>query len=74
MARYSGVTTSLDKARKAHQGKQAFRKWQLAQGGQPFPSRQAALDWLKAQPGEKDPLAAPAAGQWFGYTFEYGGS
>jgi hypothetical protein len=74
MPRYSGVTTSLDKARKQHQGKQSFRKWQLAKGGAPFPTRQSALDWLKTQPGEHDPFAAPSAGQWFGYTFEYGSS
>jgi hypothetical protein len=74
MPRYSGVTTSLDKARKLHQAKQSFRKWQLAAGGKHFPSRQLALEWLKAQPGEHDPFAAPSAGQWFGYSFEYGGS
>lgn len=71
MPRYAGVTPSLDQTRAQHQGaKKGFRKWQIANGGKPFPSRQAALDWLKTQPGEHDPRAAPAPGQWFGYSFE----
>jgi hypothetical protein len=72
MPRYSGVTPNLDQTRAQHQGsKKGLRKWSIANGGQPFASRDLALKWLKSQPGEHDPRAAPAPGKWFGYSFEY---
>lgn len=72
MARLSGITTNLDQKRKQHTGeKRNLRKWVLANGGKPFGSRELAMQWLKAQPGEHDPMMAPAPGQWFGYSFEF---
>lgn len=73
MPHYSGITTKLDQARAQHQGsKKGLRKWQLANGGKPFATRQLALEWLNAQPGEHDPFAAPSPGQWYGYGFDHG--
>jgi hypothetical protein len=72
MPQYSGITTKLDQARAQQtKAKKGLRKWQLANGGQPFPSRQAAMDWLKKQPGAHDPFMAPSPGKWFGYSFEH---
>lgn len=67
MPRVSGITTALDQTRAKHQSsRKGLRKWQLANGGTAFASRQAALEWLKNQPGEHDPFAAPSPGKWFG--------
>jgi hypothetical protein len=58
--------------RKQHtSGKRNVKKWMVANGGSPFPSRQAAQAWLKNQPGEHDPMAGSSAGQWYGYSFDY---
>ena len=68
----AGITTTLDARRKLHAGeKKSLRKWQVANGGKPFGTRDLALAWLKTQAGEKDPNTATAPGQWFGFTFEY---
>ncbi|MFH1808283.1 MAG: hypothetical protein ABIJ09_06055 [Pseudomonadota bacterium] len=72
MPTYFGVTTQLDRMRKQHTtGKRNLRKWVVANGGAPFASRQAAQTWLKTQSGEHDPMAGSAAGQWYGYSFDY---
>jgi hypothetical protein len=72
MPKYSGVHTQVDKMRKQHTStKRNLKKWLIANGGKPFASKQAALAWLKTQPGEHDPFKGSAPGQWFGYSFEY---
>ncbi len=72
MPTVAGITTNLDLRRKLHGGeRKTLRKWAVANGGKPFATRELALAWLKAQPGEKDPNTAPAPGSWFGFTFEY---
>ncbi|MBI1946202.1 MAG: hypothetical protein HYS27_10920 [Deltaproteobacteria bacterium] len=68
----AGITTNLEQRRKLHAAdKKTLRKWALANGGKSFATRELALAWLKAQPGEKDPNTASAPGAWFGFTFEY---
>lgn len=72
MPKMTGVTTNLDQKRKQHTAERRnLRKWVLANGGEPFATRDLAVAWLKTQPGEKDPQTNPAPGQWFGYSFEY---
>ncbi len=72
MARMSGISTNVEQKRKQHSTERKnLRKWQLANAGKAFPSREAAITWLKAQPGEKDPFQAPSPGQWLAYSFEY---
>lgn len=72
MPAYSGITTQPDRMRKQHTAsRRNLRKWVLANGGAAFATRQAAQAWLGAQPGEHDPMAGSAAGQWHGYSFEY---
>jgi hypothetical protein len=72
MPTLAGITTNLELRRKQHGSeKKSMRKWQVANGGKAFATRELALTWLKAQACEKDPNVAPAPGSWFGFTFEY---
>ncbi len=72
MARMSGISTNVEAKRKQHSAERKnLRKWQLVNGGKAFVTRELAMAWLKAQPGEKDPFQAPSPGQWLAYTFEY---
>lgn len=72
MPHYSGITTNLIERKKDHMAdKQNLRNWQVANGGQPFPSRDAAQKWESVQPGEHHPGGAPAQGPWYGYSFDY---
>jgi hypothetical protein len=67
-----GITTNLDARRKLHgEQKKSMRAWQVQNAGKPFATREAALAWLKAQPGEHDPNTASAPGAWFGFSFDY---
>ncbi len=71
MPRYSGITTNTERRRREHERTRAVTNWQIANGGRPFRTRQAAQDWESRQPGEHDPGGAPASGPWYGYTFTY---
>ncbi len=71
MARYSGITTSPQRRREEHERTKNVRNWQIANGGNPFHTREAAQDWASRQPGEHDPGGAPAHGPWYGFSFDY---
>ncbi len=71
MPRYSGITTDPERRRAEHERTKWVENWQIANGGQPFATRQRAQDWESRQPGEHDPGGASAQGPWYGYTFMY---
>ncbi len=72
MPRYCGITTNLTRRRAEHEReKRNVRNWTPADGGRPFPSREAAQDWEDRQDAEHDPGGATALGPWYGYCFDY---
>ena len=74
MTHYSGITNDLIRRKKEHQDdrtKKNLRNWVVANGGMPFSSRAIAEAWESSQPGEHSPGGAPAAGPWYGYSFDY---
>lgn len=69
---YSGITSDPEGRKRQHMNeKRNVRNWTLANGGQPFASRDAAQQWENAQSGEHHPGGAPAQGPWYGYSFDY---
>ena len=74
MPQYSGITSNLAERKAEHnRTKRGFRNWTVANGGQPFPSRQAAQAWEDRQSGAHHPGGGGATGPWYGYSFNYDG-
>ena len=71
MPTYSGITSDPRRRKEEHEKTKNVTNWWLANGGNPFPTREAAQDWEDRQPGEHEPGGAPARGPWYGYTFMY---
>ena len=72
MTHYSGITSDLLGRLAEHdRTRKNMRNWRLANDGKPFVSREVAQAWEDAQPGEHYPGGVPAAGPWYGYSFDY---